>query len=97
MVSFEGDDAKNRLNKAKHGVSFEVATHVWNDEDYLLIPDAAYEGEERWIAIGSVAMMTVLVVVHTSRNAAGVETIRVISARRATTHERRRYEQSAFD
>jgi len=97
VICFEWDDPKNRLNKAKHGVSFKVATHVWDDEDYLLIPDAVYEGEQRWIAIGSVAMMTVLVVVHTSRNAAGAETIRIISARRATTHERKRYEQSAFD
>ncbi len=97
MIRFEWDDEKNRLNKSKHGVSFEIATQIWNDENYLLIPDAIYEGEQRWIAIGSVTIMTVLIAVHTSVDARGVETIRIISARRATKHERKRYEQSSFD
>lgn len=97
MIRFEWDDEKNRLNKSKHGVSFEIATQIWNDENYLLIPDAIYEGEQRWIAIGSVTIMTVLIAVHTSVDARGVETIRIISARRATKQERKRYEQSSFD
>jgi len=97
VIRFEWDDEKNRLNKSKHGVSFEIATQIWNDENYLLIPDAIYEGEQRWIAIGSVTIMTVLIAVHTSVDARGVETIRIISARRATKQERKRYEQSSFD
>jgi uncharacterized DUF497 family protein len=46
--------------------------------------------------VGMVAAFTVLVVVHTYRDEAGEEHIRIIGARRATAHERRRYEQEAL-
>ena len=97
MPRFEWNDEKNRANKAKHGVSFETACLIWDDPQYLLLPDAVYDGEQRWLAIGIVGLVTVLVAVYVIHDAEDKETIRVISARKATSHERRRYEQSTFD
>ncbi|MBY5404298.1 BrnT family toxin [Rhizobium laguerreae] len=97
MPRFQWNDEKNRINKAKHGVSFETACLIWDDPQYLLIPDAAHDGEQRWLAIGAVGFVTVLVAVHVIFGAEDEETVRVISARKATSHERRRYEQSTFD
>ncbi|WP_261335207.1 BrnT family toxin [Rhizobium leguminosarum] len=59
MPRFQWNDEKNRTNKAKHGVSFETACLIWNDPQYLLIPDAVYDGEQRWLAIGVVVLVTV--------------------------------------
>ena len=95
-MEFEWDPQKASLNKAKHKVSFEIAQHVWDDPHHVIIPDAVYDGEERWLAIGSVASVTLLVVAHVYRNAGGIEVIRIISARKATPYERRRYEQEAL-
>ncbi|MBY5607253.1 BrnT family toxin [Rhizobium leguminosarum] len=96
MPRFQWNDEKNRTNKAKHGVSFETACLIWNDPQYLLIPGAVYDGEQRWLAIGVVGLVTVLVAVHIIL-AEDEETVRVISARKATSHERRRYEQSTLN
>ncbi|PDT05553.1 BrnT family toxin [Rhizobium chutanense] len=97
MPRFQWNDEKNRTNNAKHGVSFETARLIWNDPQYLLIPDAVYDGEQRWLAIGTVGLVTVLLAVHVIHDAEDEEIIRVISARKATSHERRRYEQSTLD
>ncbi|MGO7985975.1 BrnT family toxin [Rhizobium leguminosarum] len=50
MPRFQWNDEKNRTNKAKHSVSFETACLIWNDPQYLLIPDAVYDGEQKWLA-----------------------------------------------
>ncbi|MGO6691820.1 BrnT family toxin [Rhizobium johnstonii] len=47
MPRFQWNDEKNRTNKAKHSVSFETACLIWNDPQFLLIPDAVYDGEQR--------------------------------------------------
>jgi uncharacterized DUF497 family protein len=52
MPRFEWDLHKARINKAKHGVSFELAEHIWDDPLHMIIPDTVYDGEERWLAIG---------------------------------------------
>ncbi|WP_237352659.1 BrnT family toxin [Rhizobium leguminosarum] len=65
-------------------VSFETACLIWNDPQYLPIPDAVYDGEQRWLAIGVVGLVTVLVAVHIILGAEDEETVRVISARKAT-------------
>ncbi|NLS04769.1 BrnT family toxin [Rhizobium sp. P32RR-XVIII] len=97
MLDFEWDADKDRLNRAKHGVSFDTASLIWDDPNFLMIPDAVYETEQRWLAIGRVGAMVVLVAVHSIRPRDGSERIRIISARRATSHERKRYEQATFD
>jgi uncharacterized DUF497 family protein len=52
-VRYEWDEKKNRLNLKKHGVSFEMAALVFEDEHCLVRLDRVDElGEERWHAIG---------------------------------------------
>jgi uncharacterized DUF497 family protein len=88
------DPDKALANLAKHGVGFDLATRVWDDPLHVIVPDRIEAGEERWHAIGMVGGIAILVVVHAYRGSDG-ETIRIIGARKATSHERRRYEQEA--
>lgn len=91
-MKFEWDDEKNRINKAKHGISFELAMQVWLDDNRLLVLDSSAPDEERWHAIGLLGPFTVVVAVHTYRGTEDQETVRIISARKATPRERRRYQ-----
>jgi uncharacterized DUF497 family protein len=89
---FEWDEVKAAQNYARHGVSFEAATSVFSDPfaiEYL--DDRAHYGEDRYIIIGMVEER-VLCVVYTLRN----DAIRIISARGAEPHERRRYHEETF-
>lgn len=92
MSIFEWDDSKNRANRRKHGVSFEMARAVFADPHALMLHDRVEEGEERWQAIGHAGEHTVLVVAHVVRLRGGEQVIRIISARYALRHERERYE-----
>ena len=93
-MRFEWDQDKNRANQAKHGVSFETASIVFDDPYHLSIQSRHEGAEERWQTLGLVGGVVVLLVAHTYRqNDSGEEVIRIISARKATAHERRRYEQ----
>lgn len=89
-MRFEWDPDKNELNIEKHKVSFEDAAEIWDDPD-LLILHARKVGEKRLMAIGRTYAM-LLSVVHTER---GEDTVRIISARRATERERKSYERNA--
>ena len=83
---FEWDEEKNRINKRKHGISFESAVHVFDDENRIEYYDAAHSDEEdRYQTIGMAN--GILFVIYTER---GLR-IRVISARPATPRERRLY------
>jgi len=93
-MRFEWDEAKNRSNQAKHGLSFETATLVFDDPQQLSVQDR-YEGsEERWQTLGLVGGAVVILVAHTWREQDDDEVIRIISARKATRQERVRYEQN---
>ena len=92
-IRFEWDPEKARINLRKHRVSFELATRVFADSLRLTDLDQIVEGEIRWKASGSVEHSRVLVVVHTFRDSNDEEVIRLISARRATRWERKRYEE----
>jgi uncharacterized protein len=89
VVRFEWDEAKNVANRLKHGISFEEAQVLFTSgDDYLEIFDADHsESEERFIAIGPIALGLVLIV-WTERDE---ETIRIISARWANPHEQGLY------
>jgi uncharacterized DUF497 family protein len=54
--------------------------------------DREDEGEQRWRATGRMDDELLLVVIHVFRHSGGIEKIRIISARKALPHERRRYE-----
>ena len=87
--NFEWDDDKNAANYAKHGVSFEQARLVFKDafaiEEY---DDRVDYGEERLIIIG-MAEGVLIFVAYTERD----DRVRIISARRATSHEQSDYYQ----
>lgn len=92
MVTFEWDENKNRSNKKKHKISFEEAETVFYDDNARLIPDPDHsEDEDRFILLGLSNKVRMLVVVHTYRESD--ETIRIISARKATRNEAKSYER----
>ena len=92
-MRFEWDPGKDRSNQAKHGVGFAEAAQVFDDPFQLSVLDARVSYfEERWITLGQSRRRQLLVVVHLVFTADGEEAIRIISAREATFHERRRYE-----
>jgi uncharacterized DUF497 family protein len=88
-MHFEGDRAKADTNRRKHKVTFDEAVRVFYDplSATFLDPDSS-RAEERLITIGHSSRQRLLVVVHTEHS----ETIRIISARIATAHERNRHE-----
>jgi uncharacterized protein len=87
-VNFTWDSRKAASNAKKHGVTFEEASTVFADPLALAIQDEAHA--ERTLLLGLSGRLRVLLVVHVEL---GDDSIRLISARRATSHERRRYEE----
>ncbi len=89
-IQFEWDETKSLINKQKHGVSFEEASSVFSDENGILISDPDHsEDEDRFILLGLSAQLRLLVVCHCFRGEDDV--IRIISARKAETHEAKSY------
>ena len=89
-LSFEWDENKNISNQKKHGISFEEAKTVFADELGRLIPDPDHsKGEERFILMGMSSQLRLLTVCHCERD---TDTIRIISARKADTLEKKQYE-----
>ena|SRR2546425_4494960 len=90
-LRFEWDPRKDAENQRKHRISFEEAKTVFADEYALLLDDPDHStAEERFILLGLSAAFRVLVVVHTYRERE--DTIRIISARKATKPERQEYD-----
>jgi uncharacterized DUF497 family protein len=83
-----GIPPKARANVRKHGVTFEEASTVFADPLALIVNDPAYS--ERSLIIGESIVRRILVAVFVE---IADDEIRLISARRATRHERRNYEQ----
>jgi uncharacterized protein len=91
------DPHKAAANRAKHGLLFETALHVFDDPLHASKADPHPDGD-RWDTIGLVGPV-VLLVVHTWPEAErlGEEPVgRIISARKATARERRAYEEGTF-
>jgi len=89
MLIFEWDFKKSKTNIEKHGVSFEEASTAFRDPLSLTIDDPLHSrDEERLVLIGMSYNNHLLVIVHTERG----DNIRIISARKATTKERKYYE-----
>ena len=89
-MRFEWDKVKNRSNIRKHGIDFADVTDMFNHPILTLLDDRENTDEDRWVAIGWIQML-LGVVVYTERHD---DVIRIISARKATRREVRRYEQS---
>ena len=93
LEGFEWDERKAVVNLLKHKVSFLEAATVFDDPYVIVESDLAHSAEEsRELAIGLSRKERVLLVVYVEPD----ERIRLISARRATPEERRKYE-SQFD
>jgi len=91
-IAFEWDPKKDSSNQRKHGVGFAEASTVFGDVLSVTIPELHLVDEERFAIIGMSSRRNLLVVVHTIRG----ERIRLISARFATKHERRNYEETSL-
>ena len=91
------DPKKDRDNHRVHGLGFETARFVFDDPLAVSRPDP-YSGEARWQTIGKIANVAVLVA-HTWPDPdpdSDEEVGRIISARKATRHERKAYEEGDF-
>jgi len=87
-MSYEWDERKRRTNVKKHGIDFIDVPELF-DSDVVIIPDERFDyGEPRFIAIGILKNL-VVVIAYTERD----ETIRIISARKATKNEQIYYFQ----
>src|SRR5271157_4744236 len=94
-MPFEWDEEKSRSNRKKHGVSFETAALVFDDPCALTQPDIGHDDEERLITLGSIDPGSILFVVHVNyESSERVEVVRIISARAATSRERKSYEEA---
>lgn len=87
MVEFEWDPKKAEANRRKHGIEFLDAVTVFDDDRGITMLDE-YPMEERYVTFGMDAQGRVLAVCYALRG----NTIRMVSARKATPRERAQYE-----
>ena len=91
-MNFEWDENKAATNQQKHGITFQEAATVFQDEDALQIFDPDHsEAEDRFILLGMSSILRILVVCHCYR--ANDDVIRIISARKATRTESSTYKR----
>jgi uncharacterized DUF497 family protein len=91
-MKFEWDSIKNDLNFKKHSLWFEEAQTIWADSTSIEFFDPEHSDEEdRFIRIGHSTVRRLLIVVFCEKEYG--KTIRIISARKATTKERKEYEK----
>jgi uncharacterized DUF497 family protein len=96
-LRWEWNNAKSKTNELKHGLDFETAQLVFDDPLAISRLDL-YPDEERWQTIGAIEQL-IVIVVHTPSIYdldSDEEIGRIISARKATRHERRTYEEGNF-
>lgn len=91
-MRFEWDATKNKQNIKKHGFDLADAQSLFSGSDPLFVSLDACEdyGEDRWKGIGMLEGVVVVVVVFVER---GEDTIRIISLRKASSQERKAYEE----
>ena len=87
-MTYDWDSGKSQANRRKHGVSFEEAASVFQDAEALTFDDPDHSGQEpHEITIGMSTRDRVLFLSHCDRG----DRIRIISARKATSKERKQY------
>ena len=87
-MRFEWDQRKNEANIEKHGLDFHDAHSIFGLPMLVGIDDRGDYGEDRWIGVGLLDGRVVVVVFSESQD----ETVRIISLRKALSHESKRYE-----
>jgi len=95
LLNFEWDEPKNRSNRLKHGVAFEDVTMLFAADSQLIVDiDDRYDyGEDRWIGIGALSDLVIVVVFTEPRH----DTVRIISARKANQYEQEYYFSSVHN
>lgn len=88
-MQYEYDPNKSAANLEKHGIDFEEAQALWDDERRLEVPSLVDSDEPRYLVIGSVGGLCWTAVI-TCRG----EAVRIISVRRARAYEVQRYEEN---
>ena len=86
-MKFEWDINKNKSNTEKHGITFEDASKVFDDETSLIEFSRLVGDEECIQIIGKILDIVIIIVAYTERN----ESTRIISARKASKIERGKY------
>ncbi len=86
-MRFRWDKKKAAANLEKHGVSFEDASSAFEDKLGAYYPDTLHD--DRFVLLGCSRRQRLLYVVHAEVK---VDVIRIISARKATKHEKTRYQ-----
>jgi len=84
-MTFEWDEKKSQTNKSKHGIDFNTATELWNDQDRIEI-QTNFQDENRNVLIGKIKDK-LWTAIFTRR----VDAIRIISVRRARKKEAKLY------
>jgi uncharacterized DUF497 family protein len=87
-IEFEWDVEKANINRQKHNISFSKASELFFDSFVMPFDDEIIDGEVRFTAVGMTPDWQILYVVYVWRG----DILRLISARLATIHERRKYE-----
>ena len=87
-MNYEWDEAKRRENLRRHGIDFADAIGALEDPANLTLDDPDAEDEARFLPLGMDWALRVLLVVWTERTA---DCVRIISARKASPGEARRY------
>ena len=95
-MRFEWGETKAARTTGSTGYRFETAAQVFADPHCLMTQDREVDGEERWQTIGMVEGVLLLFVAHTVDDDQDEDlSVRIISARKVTPEERRRYEAAA--
>ncbi len=95
-MQFEWHKGKSRANEAKHDLSFDLAIKAFEDPFALFEFNGTVDGEDRYHVIGLLRGELVILVVYTTlEEEATNETYRIISARKASKGERKRYAEAA--
>ncbi|MBK5937876.1 hypothetical protein CCR96_00970 [Halochromatium roseum] len=95
QIALAWDKRKADTNRVKHGIDFAMAAEVLRDPMALSILDQEHGGdEERWFTLGATTAGQLLAVSHTWQEYSGIAYVRIISAREATRHERRQYQDN---
>ncbi|MGB0937975.1 MAG: BrnT family toxin [Colwellia sp.] len=92
MIKFEWNSTKAVINFKKHGISFEEAKSVFFDDFALQFFDQDNSGtEDRFLMLGMSNETNLLIICHCERDDGN--TIRLISARKATKNESKNYKR----
>ena len=89
-MRFQWDEEKNKANIRKHRIDFSSVPSVFGNPMLVDLDERENHGEDRWIGIGILRNTIVVVVFAEPR----LDTIRIVSARKANRYERKRYEQA---